>query len=837
MKPNYLGLWLGSISLAVLAAPAPTIAAPSVSVPSSWMQAQAQRPAPPLEITAVQVVPGDQGLSVILETASGTSLSPEVSVVGDAWLAEIPGAVLALDEADTVEALNPIAGIAQLTVAPHGEGVQIAITGLDAAPAVTVETAATGLVLRVVPAQTTASDVSPTSSDETIQITVTGAPSSYAPGNATTATRTDTPLRDIPQSIQVIPRQVLEDQQVIRLEAALENVSGVSRDRSFGTTIDSFAIRGFRQDVLLEDGFRRDAFQSGLSETANLERIEVLKGPASVLYGNLEPGGVINLVRERPLAEPTYEVDLSGGSEALFRPTLDVSGPLTAAADVRYRLNGVYERGGNFRDFDRDIERFFIAPVIAWDISPQTSLRLEFDYLSDERPFDRGIVAIGEGIADIPFDVVLGEPDDVSEVERINASYALEHRFSDTWRLRNGFRFVSADSFDFRADSWFIQDSGQLDRRFRANDDLRRSYELQTNLTGEFTTGSVAHTLLAGVDVNWQRQDGVQRRLPGDPEPEFTLDIFDLENRVRPDIELADLSAFTRDNESRSNSVGIYLQDQIDVLDNLIVVLGGRFDIVEQESTNNLTDTRFNQNDQAFSPRLGLVYQPIEPISLYASVSRSFNPNLFASRVDGSLLDPERGTQYEVGVQGEFLNGQFSANLAAFNLGKTNIAVNDPDNSGFSVALGEARSRGIELDIAGEIAPGWNIIASYGFTDAEITEDTNAFLVGNQLVNAPRHSASLWSTYEIQTGALRGLGLGAGIFFVGERQGDRFNTFTLPSYVRTDAALYYRRDRWQAALNIRNLFDIDYVVASDDFREAVRPGEPLTVIGSLQVNF
>lgn len=836
---NQQARWLGlsSISLVMLAVPVGASEPGALSALSPV--AQVQNPAQPVTITAVRVSQTEQGLSIFLETEDGDLPSPDISVRGDAWIAEMPGVILALDTQEAFEAIDPAEGIARLAVVSQVDGVQIAITGSEAVPEVEVISYTEGLALTVIPGSAVAGEPSPASSDseEAIQLIVTGEVTGYGADSATTATRTDTPLRDIPQSIQVIPEQVLEDQQVIRLEEALENVSGVSRDRSFGNTIDSFAIRGFRQDVILEDGFRRDAFQTGLSETANLERIEVLKGPASVLYGNLEPGGIINLVSERPLAEPTYEAELIFGSEALVRPTLDFSGPLTASGDVRYRLNAVYESGGNFRDFEQEVERFFIAPVLAWDISEQTSLLVEFDYLSDERPFDRGIVAIGEGIADIPFDTVLGEPDDRSEVERFDAGYELEHRFSENWRLRNGFRFVSADSFDFRADSWFIQDTGQLDRRFRSNDDLRRSYEVQTNVVGEFATGTIEHTLLAGIDLNWQTQEGVQRRLPGDPEPEFTINIFDLENRARPDIALSDLTAFVRDNRSNSNAVGLYLQDQIDVLDNLILVLGGRFDFFDQESTNNLSDTTFDQTDEAFSPRVGVVYQPIEPVSLYASFSRSFNPNLFEAQADGSLLEPERGTQYEFGVRGELLDGQLTTNLAAYFLRKTNVAVSDPDNSGFSIALGEVRSKGVELDIIGEILPGWNVIASYAYTNAEITEDTNDALVGNRLVNAPRHSASLWTTYEIQNGSLQGLGIGAGVFFVGERQGDRFNTFTLPSYVRTDAVLYYRRNRWRAALNVRNLFDIDYVASSGDFREYVTPGEPLTIIGSLQVEF
>ena len=195
-----------------------------------------------------------------------------------------------------------------------------------------------------------------------------------------------------------------------------------------------------------------------------------------------------------------------------------------------------------------------------------------------------------------------------------------------------------------------------------------------------------------------------------------------------------------------------------------------------------------------------------------------------------------RVLQYELGVKGEFLNKKLTSTLAFYQIDRDNFATTDPENPDFSIAAEGVRSRGIELDVAGEVLPGWNIIAAYAYTDAEITEN-NDLTVGNKLVNVPENSASLWITYQIQQGRLKGLGLGAGVFFVGDRQGDLDNTFTLPSYVRTDAALFYRQDDWQANLNFQNLFDVDYIRSSETFREELRPGDPFTVIGSVSVEF
>ena len=204
--------------------------------------------------------------------------------------------------------------------------------------------------------------------------------------------------------------------------------------------------------------------------------------------------------------------------------------------------------------------------------------------------------------------------------------------------------------------------------------------------------------------------------------------------------------------------------------------------------------------------------------------------------MDGSAFEPTRGTQYEIGVRTDFLDGRLSTNMAAYHLTKSNVVTSDPDNPDFQIQVGEQRSQGLELDIAGEILPGWNIIASYAYTNAEITKD-NIFAIGNQLVGAPEHQASLWTTYELQEGILEGLGFGLGLFYVGERAGDLDNTFKMPDYLRTDAAIYYRRDRLNAAINVRNLFDVDYFRSSDGGRIFLQRGDPFSIIGSVSWEF
>jgi len=803
---------------------------------AEWM-AQIEQSA--IQVTGVQVNVTETGLNLTLETNEPLA-TPSTSVVGNTLIADIPNAVLALPNGDVFQQAYPTEGIALVSVTSVLAGrVRVSITGTDAPPTANLSAEALGLVLAVTPGTEVAE-----SNEEAIQVVVTGEQhEGYNRSDATTATRTNTPLRDIPQSIQVIPQQVLTDQQVIQLREATRNVSGVVEGSNFGNSGDAFLIRGFQTNNILLDGIELGTFNLGLNssfrEIANIERVEVLKGPASVLYGTLEPGGIVNVVTKQPLAFPSYEVELQAGNFEFLRPSIDFSSPLNSDGTILYRLNAVYQTADDFREFEQGIERIFVAPVLSLAITDNTDLALNFEYLYDKRPFDRGLAAIGDQIADIPFERILGEPDDINIREQYVAGYRLEHRFSRNWQLRNVFRYISTErttrAFQNRGD--LNEETGDLARSVDDQNGTVEGYTLQTNLVGEFSTGSIEHSLLLGIDFSRETNDFDNRSAL----ERSIINIFDpVYGTPRPSrSELRD------ENQSlfggTLQAFGLYLQDQITLLDNLKLLVGGRFDIVDQDSFftsvsagDVLSDTTDQQQDEAFSPRIGIVYQPIEPLSLYASFSRSFAPN-FGTTVEGDILEPTRGTQYEVGVRGEFLEGRLTTNLVAYYLTKTNIAATDPDNPDFSIATGEQRSQGIELDVIGEILPGWNIIASYAYTDAEVTEDEGSLLEGNRLAGVPEHTASLWSTYEIQSGDLQGLGFGLGLFFVGKRQ-DFDNSFSVPSYLRTDASLFYRRDNWRAGINFRNLFNIDYIEAVDD-RARITPGAPFTIVGSVSVTF
>ncbi|NEQ30267.1 MAG: TonB-dependent siderophore receptor [Leptolyngbya sp. SIO4C5] len=827
-----------------------TSAAPSPPVPPQALN-DVENPGTPLEeapqqtaqasvvqITDVQLNSANGEVELVLQT-TGELAAPETSVTGNAAIADIPNATLNLPEGEEFFASNPVEGIAliNITTLPDNQ-VRVAITGTDAPPVVSITAEASSLRLSATPGDPSAQ----APDEEAIQVVVTGEQDEdYFVPNASTATRTNTPILETPRSIQVIPRQVLEDQQVTNLDQALRNVSGVIDNGTDTATNVRFSIRGFdfgfNDAPVLQDGFRQFGANAVAPDVAIIERIEVLRGPASILYGQIQPGGVINVVTKQPLREPFYEAQLQVGSFGLIRPQIDLSGPLTEDGRLLYRLNALYENKDGFRDFDQDlVNRFLIAPIVSWDISDRTRLTLELQVSEQEEQSDQGTLAFGDGVIDTPRDRIFGEPDDFIQRNLLNVGYTLEHQFSDNWTLRNAFRFtdVSVSSDKLTIPLFFNENTGILGRAFSSIDVDTQNYSLQTNIIGEFSTGSIGHTLLFGVDLN--RSENSNLTLANFA-PSF-LNVFNPTYGVtRPNLNLVFV-----DGETQNDRLGVYLQDQIQFSDNLNLLLGLRYDTISQEfisgpSFFNPAGAQNTRNDDALTSQIGILYQPIENLSLYASYSQSFVPN-GDTTVSGDILEPERGEGFEVGVKAELLDGDLLATLTYFDITKQNVATADPNNPFFSVSTGEQQSRGVEFDVIGEILPGWNILASYAYTDATVSRD-NTIPVGNRLAGIPFHSASLWTTYQIQTGDLQGLRLGVGINYLSDRQGDLDNSFELDSYFLTNAAVFYRRDNWRFALNFNNIFDVNYINGTpfSRVRGGAIPGEPFNVVGSISVQF
>jgi iron complex outermembrane recepter protein len=787
----------------------------------------AQMEAATVQITNVKLDRTETGLDITLETADGKPLQVDATKFrqeGNRLVADIPNAVLVLPQGQTFAADNPTADIATVQVVQQENQVRVSVVGTNALPQTEVTLETGGLAYSL--------NAEEDEADDEIVVTGEGQPGYRVP-NASVGTRTDTPLRDIPQSIQVVPQQVIRDQNITRLDDALRNVPGVSQDFNSGPSL-TFRIRGFEalNNNLLRNG-QVDAGAGEVVELSSVERIEVLKGPASVLFGLGNPGGSINIVTKQPLSVPSYAIDATLGNYSFYRGAIDLTGPLNSSKTVLYRLNAAYRNSGSFIDFYTS-DHLSISPVISLAIGERTRLTLEGDYIKTrDSGFTPFVPVLGSVLRNpngkIPRDRNVGEPSDEINSTVVRVGYRLEHELSDTWTLRNSFLFNHRDYRDERTLPGTLGiDNRTLRRSYREFEFESISYNLATNVVGKFSTGSIQHQLLFGIDLNsYENLVPSFRSATAAP-----LDIFNPVYSRSPDALGEDFG-----NTTITNSLGVYLQDQISLSDRLKVLIGGRFDAFKQTSEDFSANTETDRSDSAFSPRFGIVYQPIPAISLYASYVSSFTPGngvfLFGGSLEGDIK-PERGRQYEIGVKTDLTN-RLSATLALYDLTRTNVLTEDPDNPGFQIQTGEQNSRGIELSLTGEILPGWNIFTGYAYTDAQVTED-NTFQPGSRLPNVPYHSFNLWTTYEIQRGDLQGLGFGLGLFYVGDRSGDLDNTYQIPSYFRTDAAVYYRRDRFRVALNLRNLFDVEYF-ENGSSSTRVNYGQPFTIQGTVSWQF
>lgn len=661
----------------------------------------------------------------------------------------------------------------------------------------------------------------------------------YRAERSATATKTDTPIRDIPNSIQVVPQQIIEDQQAITLQEVLSNAAGVTFLGIRGDIDLSFAIRGF-DATILRDGLNIKGVTEIPTEPemANLERVEVLRGP-SVLYGQVdEPGGAINLVKKKPLDKPYYNFEFQAGNRGFVSPIVDLSGPVTEDGSLLYRVVALYRRENSFQDYDESFKRVFAAPSATWRPTRDTDLTVRLEYTRDREPRVLGLPAIGDSVADIPFDRVMNNPNEVVDEESLIAGYEAEHRFNESWKLRNKFSYVYA-SYDADVLTFPLslnETTGELNRLFIDMVQEHHNFSTDSNLQGKFRTGPFDHTGLIGFDYSrlFRRVD---QRAGFSPQFLTPIDIFDPDYFAVPVPNGGDLPPFSLSDQTR-HQTGVYVQNQVDLLDNLILVAGLRYDDFRIKSKNLLTDTVTQDfDDTALTPRIGAVYRPIEPVSLYANYAESYFPN-FSTDAGGNFLPPEEGEGFEVGVKIDLVPDRLSSTLAFYNITKKNVATADPVVPFASVATGEVRSRGFDADLTGEILPGWNVVAGYAYIDAMVTEDNNADRVGNELFGIPRHSANAWTTYEIQGGRFKGLGGGVGFNYVGQRQGDLANTFKLDGYVVTNAGLFYRWRNWQARLNVDNIFDVDYIEAATGSRTiGSLPGAPFTIRGSISATF
>jgi iron complex outermembrane recepter protein len=659
----------------------------------------------------------------------------------------------------------------------------------------------------------------------------------YSLPNASTATKMDTPIMETPFSVQVVPKQVLEDQQVVRLDKALNNVAGVLNRPGNGGGQDMSYIRGFANNAYYRDGFVLPTTIGGggttKRDTANLERVEVLKGPGSILFGRAEPGGVVNMVTKQPLDTPYYSMQQQFGSFDFYRTTIDATGSVIDDKSVKYRLNMAYENSGSYLN-NVDGERVFVAPVVSWDISPKTKASLEIEYLHFDDPFDHGVPALAgtNRPAPVPRSFTLNEPSfNKNAGDRTGVFMNWSHTFNDNWTISHRFGAEFMDWNTLGVTFGVAAANGNLTRNFYAlRDQNSQRYFNTLNLTGKFDTGFLKHTLLLGYE-HFQLDAG---RSLGSQSSPAAFNVFNPSYMSQgPTLFPSMYTSF----KLTQNWDGFYAQDQIELPNNIFALAGVRYD---------QSETQFDRNNQLFklskdnmvTPRGGMLWRPVNWLSLYGSYTENFGPSNYLSNTADTNLSPQTAQQWEVGTKTKFWDGRFTASVAYFDLSKQNLAVPILGTI-FSKTIGSAESRGIEFETTGEIIPGLRLIGAYAYMPfAKVTNDpTN---LGNRLPMAPENSGSLWATYEIQSGGLNGLKFGGGVIAAGQREGNDSNTFKLPGYatlnLMSSYAIKVGHTKVTTQVNVDNLLDKTYFSGSNG-QTGSWYGAPRTVMGAIRVEY
>ncbi len=685
---------------------------------------------------------------------------------------------------------------------------------------------------------------------EPMQIKATVPEHDYIVPSASTATKTDTPLMETPVSVQVVPAAIIEDQRVNRLQEALENVSGL---RSHNNDLEGYVykIRGFTSFNLFRNGLAVPLTIANIQDTANVDRVEVLKGPSSILYGRIDPGGLINLATKRPERAPYYKLEQEVGAYDHKRTAWDATGAL--GDRVSYRFSGAYQDYDSFRDFQGG-HRVMVAPELNFQLGEQTDLLLDVQYMKNNAQSDTGFPVIGSKPAPIALSRSFQEANDpLDKTEGHSIGYEFRHRFNDDWSISNRFLYTQNLMWKLNVYGTALNEAtGVLDRTTQYQTLDGEVYSTNLDLNGKFEALGARHDVLVGLDYLHDYYDYNY----GEGGGNFQINIF---NPVYGGISAADYQdavhgvGFASFSSVLVKQTGFYIQDQITLFDKLHVLLGGRYDNATRgvgrsgaSRTAAITARKANaeREDSQFSPRLGVLYQFTPGLSGFASYSQSFGNNNGVSAT-GATFDPEQGVQYEVGLKAEVLKG-LTANLAVFHLIKENVLTADLSTADptDSIASGEVRSQGVELDVLGQLTDRLSLVGSYAYTDTKVTEDNNG-LQGKELDNVPRHSGKVFLTYDLGSGGL-GWRVGGGAYAAGQAQGDTANSFLIPGYVRLDAFAAYSGkmgvNRWTAQLNLRNILDKDYFDSTDSFYNSVArlnliPAQPFTATATFRLEF
>ena len=672
-------------------------------------------------------------------------------------------------------------------------------------------------------------------------VTVTGhsdGDGDYHASRSSTFTRTDTPLKEIPASVTVVPAQVIKDQAMRSLADVIRYVPGALAHQGEGNR-DQFILRGVSTSAdLYVDGVRDDA--QVFRDLYNLERIEVLKGTAGMIFGRGGAGGVINRVTKQPVSGPVREASLGAGSWDELRGTLDVGDGVDDAA--AWRLNAMAEHAGSFRS-GVELDRWAINPTLALAIGPRSVLTFGVEHLRDDRTADRGIPARNGRPYETDPGTFFGNAGQSDARAVVDGAYAIvDHDFGGGTRLRNVLRVTRYDKsyqnvYPDNANTSSVSDAGTMRLAAYNNANVRTNVFSQTDVTFKADTGSVEHTLLGGLELG--HQDSANKRNTGFFGPSASDSLI----TVPATAPLATAVRFQpngsdADNGVRADIVGIYVQDQVTLTHDWKVVGGLRYDVFRTRFDDHRTTvapTDLARTDHGLSPRIGVLWSSTRAATFYASYSESFLPSgeqlsLAPNTVD---LAPERARNYELGAHWDALPG-LTASAAIFRLDRDDVRSPDPAHPGFFVKTGQQRTEGFEVGVQGDVTPRWRVHGGYSNLNGRITQTTSAAPAGAVLQLVPEHLFSLWNRVTL------GASWAAGLGFV--YQSTSFatldNRVELPGFARTDAAVYcaVAGGRASAAVNVENVFDRKYTPTADG-NNNLSPGAPRNVRITLNAVF
>ena len=669
----------------------------------------------------------------------------------------------------------------------------------------------------------------------------------YNVTEATAGTKTDTPIMDTPLSVTVIPQQVLEDQQTTFVPDALQNVSGViPSDDSFGTG-DSFSIRGFNQNELTyEDGLRTDEYTTSEFpvDLANVDQIQVVKGPAAVLYGQAEPGGLVSIVTKKPLDTPHYSLAQQVGGWDFYRTTADATGPLTSNGKLLYRFNLDYEDAGSFRNFIYN-HRLALFPTLEWRPTADNHIIVELSY-------DTGTQVLDPGIPFLPN----GQPAAVSisanylqpKANRLPESdYAVKvlasHKFNQSWQMnvayKSEYNDTGASNNQYYAGNAAY--NGDLPRvGFTDNYSNQWTDQVVADLVGKLDLHVVRDTILTGFDLYYQHghYDSNFYDLP-------TINIYHPNYNLPYNLPKPSTDFYVSNGQT---AWGWYFQNQIELPEKLYLLGGFRFDDVSTFDNGYSQGGSVNDGPQV-TPRVGLLWRPIRQLSFYTSYTENYGATGLGSLTpNGQPLPPQSAQQYEVGLKLEDSDQRLSATTSIYQLTKENIPTTDPANPAYTIAVGQEQSRGYELEVTGSILPHWKIIGGYSYIACFVTQDNSTpSLIGTRCQAIPYNSGSLWTTYEMKGGFLRGLKFGAGLtsrsaevaygYRATANNTPYLATDRVPGFATVNAMASYEWHvgfaKMTAQLNIENLLDQKYFSGVNV--DAAAPGSPLNALGQIRM--